>query len=419
MMPFFALVAERKACMPENLSPQVCQRIRSNPIGPILERYLEYLMARGYSRRMWWPYLRVGEHYGRWLGRRRIRAQTVEQFLKHHLPDCRCAESFVRVFKVNRAGLGILLMMLGASPPKPILAGFAGRLLSQYARYLTTARGLMASSVAQHMAYTKTMLQQWRICRAAQLRNVMPLQIDQYLSRERPGRNRLGCLRSFLRYLLQQGLIERDLAGAVPTFVRWRLAALPPTLTKEEVNRLLDAADEHTPVGLRDRAIFLCLSELGLRASDVAGLQLADVDLPQRILRLRRCKQRDTAVLPIPARVAGGLKSYLRRGRPVSTSAALFVRHHAPLGQPLTPLAIGSVVRALARRARLQDRVHGAHILRHSLARRLLAAGANLKQIADVLGHQSIDTTAIYAKVDVNALQAVALPWPSAKEVRP
>jgi site-specific recombinase XerD len=406
--------------MAENLSPQIRDRVRNNPIGPILERYLEHLVTRGYSRRMWWPYLRVGEHFGRWLGRRPIRPHTVEKFLKQHLPVCRCAESFVRTFKINRAGLGILMEMLGASPPKPLLPGYAGRLIQQYAWHLTAARGLMASSVTQHMAYARVMLKQQRIRRASQLRHWTPLQIDEYLSRERLGRNRLGCLRSFLRFLLQQGLIDRDLASAVPTFVRWRLAALPPTLTKEEVDRLLGAADGRTPLGLRNRAILLCLSELGLRASDVAGLQLKDVDLPECVLRLRRCKQRNTALLPIPACVAGGLKAYLRRGRPACSSLALFVRHHAPVGQALTPLAIGSVVRSLAQRAGLQDRVHGAHILRHSLARRLLAAGANLKQIADVLGHQSIDTTAIYAKVDVNTLHAVALPWPGAKEeVRP
>jgi site-specific recombinase XerD len=406
--------------MLENLSPQIRDRVRNNPIGPILERYLEHLITCGYSRRMWWPYLRVGEHFGRWLGRPQIRPHTVEKFLKQHLPVCRCSEPFVRIFKINRAGLGILLKMLEASPPKPLLPGYAGRLLQQYARHLTAVRGLMASSVTQHLAYTKVMLKQQRIHRASQLRRWTPLHIDHYLNRERLGRNRLGCLRSFLRFLLQQELIDRDLAGAVPTFVRWRLAALPPTLTREEVDRLLDTANGRTPMGLRNRAILLCLSELGLRASDVAGLQLRDVDLPERVLRLRRCKQRNTALLPIPARVAAGLNVYVRRGRPTYSSPALFVRHHAPVGQALTPLAIGSVVRALAQRAGLQDRVRGAHILRHSLARRLLAAGANLKQIADVLGHQSIDTTAIYAKVDVNTLHAVALPWPGAKEeVRP
>jgi site-specific recombinase XerD len=274
----------------------------------------------------------------------------------------------------------------------------------------------MASSVKQHLAYTQEMLQHWRIRRASQLRDWTPLQIEQYLTRQRSGRNRLGCIRSFLRFLLQQGLIQRDLASAVPTFVRWRLAALPPTLTKEEVDRLLAAAEQHTPLGLRNRAIVLCLSELGLRASDVASLQLKDVDLPQRVLRLRRCKQRDMAVLPIPSRLATGLQTYLRRGRSVCSSPALFVRHYAPFDQVLLPGSIGNVIRGLARKAGLTDRVHGAHILRHSLARRLLAAGANLKQIADVLGHQSIDTTAIYAKVDVNTLHAVALPWPGVTE---
>ena len=407
--------------MPEILSLQIRHRIRCNPIGPTLERYLDYLITRGYSRRMWWPYLRVGEHFGRWLGRRPIQPRTVREFLTRHLPDCRCPSPIVRSSQTCRVGLRILLEMLEALPPKPpILPGYPGRLLEQYARHLTAVRGLMASSVKQHLAYTQVMLKDCRIRQASQLRNWTRLQIDQYLTQQRSGRNRLICIRSFLRFLLQQGLIQRDLASAVPSFVRWRLAALPPTLTKQEVERLLAAADQHTPLGLRTRAIILCLSELGLRASDVVSLQLKDVDLPQRVLRLRRCKQRDTAVLPIPSHLAKGLQAYLKRGRPACSSPALFIRHYTPFDQVLLPGSIGHVVRALARKVGLNNRIHGAHILRHSLARRLLAAGANLKQIADVLGHQSIDTTAIYAKVDVNTLHAVALPWPGVtEEVRP
>ena len=154
------------------------------------------------------------------------------------------------------------------------------------------------------------------------------------------GRNVGWCARSFLRFLLQEGLIRRDLAAAVPTVARWRLASLPTTLRQEEINRLLGAADLRTPLGRRDYAIVLCMSELGLRGSDVANLEIDGIDFAARVLRLRQRKEREAAVFPMTRRLCSALKVYLRRDRPVCTSAAVFVRHHAPLGKPLTPFGI-------------------------------------------------------------------------------
>ena len=150
----------------------------------------------------------------------------------------------------------------------------------------------------------------------------------------------------------------------------------------------------------------------------MAGLELDGVDVTARVLRLRCHKKRESTVLPMTGKLAGALEAYLRRGRPICTSRGVFVVHQAPVGKPITTIGIRSVVKRLAARAGLLHRVNGTHVLRHSFASRMLGAGANLKQIADLLGHQSIDTTTIYAKVDLNALLAVALPWPGVKEVQ-
>jgi site-specific recombinase XerD len=163
----------------------------------------------------------------------------------------------------------------------------------------------------------------------------------------------------------------------------------------------------------------LCMSELGLRASDVASLEIDGIDLAARVLRLRQRKEREAAVFPMTRRLSSALQVYLRHGRPECASAAVFIRHHAPLGKPLTPNGVCQVVLRLASRAELRSRVGGTHILRRSLASRMLNAGATLKQIADFLGHKSIDTTSLYAKVDLATLSRVALPWPGRKGVRP
>ena len=226
------------------------------------------------------------------------------------------------------------------------------------------------------------------------------------------------CARSFLRFLLQEGLIQRNLAAAVPTVARWRLASLPMTLRQDEVNRLLRAADLETPFGRRDYAIVLCLSELGLRASDVANLEIDGIDFNAQVLRLRQRKEREAAVFPMTRRLCSALKTYLRHDRPMCKSTAVFIQHRAPLGTALTSLGICHAVLRLACRAGLRHRIGGTHVLRRSLASRMLAAGATLKQIADFLGHTSIDTTTLYAKVDLTTLSRVALPWPVRKEVR-
>jgi site-specific recombinase XerD len=161
------------------------------------------------------------------------------------------------------------------------------------------------------------------------------------------------------------------------------------------------------------------MSDLGLRASDVANLEIDSIDFAARALRVQQRKEREAAVVPMTRRLCSALNTYLRQGRPACASSAVFVRHYAPLGKPLTANGICQVVLRLASRAGLRGRVGGTHVLRRSLASQMLGAGATLKQIADFLGHKSIDTTSLYAKVDLATLSRVALPWPGRKEVRP
>jgi site-specific recombinase XerD len=196
---------------------------------------------------------------------------------------------------------------------------------------------------------------------------------------------------------------------------------LPTTLDQDELERLIAAADRTHGMGMRDRAVLLCMTELGLRAGEVASLTTDGVNLDARILRFHRPKQREYVEVPMTRRLVRAIRSYLRRGRPACRTSVLFVKHRAPLGEPLSPTGIRSIVISRAADAGLGDRVHGSHIIRHSVATMLINAGASMKRIADLLGHRCIDTTAIYAKVDLTSLRRVALPWPTAPqvEVRP
>jgi site-specific recombinase XerD len=411
--------------MSKHCLKSVCRSVCARSIRSLLQRYLDYLSSLGFSHPRRRRCARVVEHFGRWIGRRHSNRPRVREFIDQGLPNCLCW-GVSRDRKLNCAALNLLAMIGSGHEHSVYPPGQLGRLLGSYAEHLANTRGLAPDTVRRHLAYTQDMLRRFGIRRETQFKNLTPELIEEDVAQEghgAPGRGRnVGwCARSFLRYLQQIGLIERDLTVAVPTIARWRLATLPTTLSETEIDRLLAAADLTMALGRRDYAIATCLSELGLRGADVANLQIGDVDFTAGTLQLRQRKERQADVFPLTPRLRAALQSYLQRFRPACASSSVFVRHHAPLGKPLTPVGVCQVVLRLADKAGLRHRVHGSHVLRRSLASRMVNAGATLKQIADFLGHTSIDTTALYAKVDLTTLSQVALPWPAKerKAVRP
>ncbi|MGH9278299.1 MAG: tyrosine-type recombinase/integrase [Acidimicrobiales bacterium] len=157
----------------------------------------------------------------------------------------------------------------------------------------------------------------------------------------------------------------------------------------------------------------LCLATLGLRPGELANLCLDDIDWRAGTVALRHRKTRRGAVLPSPREAGRALVAYLRRERPVTESRHVFVQHRKPRrGQPISANAVSEVVARALRRAHVEASLFGAYVFRHTVASRMVRRGASLKEVADLLGHSSLDSSAIYAKVDLPALREVALPWP-------
>jgi integrase len=202
----------------------------------------------------------------------------------------------------------------------------------------------------------------------------------------------------------------QHLAFAVPTVANRRLSTLPPVLSEADIQRQLRSFDHSAPSGKRAYAMARCLIDLGLRAHDVARLCLEDIDWQNGTIRLAANKSRRTDVLPLPVETGRAIADYLRTERPTTANRAVFVRHVAPYDEPIGPGVVRNVIVAAFRRCGWSH--YHVHILRHTTASRLLAAGTPLKEIADILRHRSLNTTAIYTKVDTNRLAAVALPWP-------
>jgi site-specific recombinase XerD len=304
---------------------------------------------------------------------------------------------------------------LTRTPAPPLAHGRTEELLADYSRYLLVERGLTAHTVFDvYVPAARLFLAGRDGSGGLRFDRLVAADVSMFLARECPKRSVSGArdlvsaLRSFLRYLHLVGRIEAPLVWALPAIADLRDRTLPRGLEPAAVKRLLASCDRRSLVGRRDFAILLLLSRLGLRAGEVAGLQLDDVDW-RRGLLLIRGKGGRYDELPLPDDVGRAMVSYLRR-RPRCPSRAVFVRVTAPRRE-LNRSTIGWVVRAACDRAGL-PRV-GAHRLRHTAATEMLRRGASLAEIGEVLRHREQKTTAIYAKVDRTALRPLARPWPA------
>jgi site-specific recombinase XerD len=234
------------------------------------------------------------------------------------------------------------------------------------------------------------------------------------LERARPhglwrARTIVVAVRALLRFLGATGQCPPSMEHAIPGFASWRLSSIPRFLEPEDVERVIASCDRGINRG-RDRAVLVLLARLGLRASDVAHLRLADIDWKNG--RLAVCgKGRRQEWLPLPQEVGSAMLWYLQQGRPPLRIPEVFTTVLAPF-RPLTRAAVTHVVRSALRRAGVKAPINGAHVLRHSAATAMLRHGASLASIGAVLRHRSPDTTAHYAKVDFNLLSEVAQPWP-------
>jgi site-specific recombinase XerD len=223
--------------------------------------------------------------------------------------------------------------------------------------------------------------------------------------------NAVTALRSFFRHLLHRGSIDTDLAACVPTIATWSLSNVPRFLPAEQIQRVLSSCDRNTGIGKRNYAILLLMARLGLRAGEVVALTLEDLDWEAGLITVRaKCKR--VTQMPLPFEAGAAMADYLRQARPHCSCRRVFFRDKAPLVGFANSVAICSLVDRALRRAGVESPYRGSHLFRHSLATQMLKQGASLPEIGDLLRHRRPDTTAIYAKVDLISLRAIALPWP-------
>jgi len=290
-------------------------------------------------------------------------------------------------------------------------------MLDRFWRYLTIERALAAVTARSYLDMVRPFVQ-GRLsvdCRALNLERLNAADIISFVVTRCPRQSRgaakltVTVLRSFLWFLHLDGVIEESLLSAVPSVAGRRLVGLPKGLAPDQVRSLFASCDDTTRRGCRDIAVLTLLVRLGMRSGEVAKLRLDDIDWRAGEI-IVRSKANSIERIPLPPDVGRAVAQYLQRGRPVSAQGrAVFVRVKAP-HRHLSSCGVSSVVADAAKRAGL-GRVH-AHRLRHTAATQMLRAGASLSEIGQLLRHRRALTTAIYAKVDHDALRMIARPWP-------
>lgn len=409
------------------LTRQARAWLSDSVLGVWLDSYARYLTERGYSFSSIRNYLSCVAHFAHWLKKRRatlgeIDEALIQRFLGSHLPRCSCPGRVQRCRHQVRAALKHLLVALRLNAEIPPHSDLTPASIQEEAHrfdaHLDGVCGLAMATRLRRVGIVRTFLKEQFGFAQIDLTQVKPKDVCQFVASHvqgcKPSTGKIlgGALRSYFRFRAMHGDCVTHLIAAIPQIAEWRLASLPEVLTEDELKRFLKAFDRQTATGRRDYAMASCLVDLGLRACEVARLQLDDINWREGTLRLRANKARREDVLPLPPQTGRAIACYLTDGRPVSTSRALFLRHVAPLNEPIG----SSVVRIAVRRAYSQcgwaGRWTGTHVLRHSVASRLLRSGTPMKEIADILRHRCLDSTAIYTKVDTSKLTAVAMPWP-------
>ncbi len=397
---------------------RVSRVLMTGPLAPFADAYRAGLRERGYTSLTAVNELRQVGRLSGWLQARGLSAaelsgERVEAFLAWQRAGGRHRAGW------SRPGLACLLEVLRdlgvLAPEQPAPAGSpADLLLASFERYLLTERGLAAGTVAGYAAHARQFLEG-----RAPGRELAGLTAGEVtgavLGKAASGVSAstaqyfVSGLRSFLRFCFVQGLVDGDLSQAALVVRGRRRSSLPRGISKADARALLGSCDRRSGLGRRDYAVIVTLLRLGLRRAELAGLTLDDIDWRAGELVVRGKGAREDR-LPLPCDIGEAIAAYLQRGRPASARREVFLRARAPF-EPIAAGTISSTVRRACRRAGIAE--IGSHRLRHTMACEMVAADVPLARIGQVLRHRSLQSTAIYARVDVERLRLLAAPWPT------
>jgi len=396
--------------------PERLRRFHAGPLGPHIESFATVLSRQGYRPAVGWRKIYLVAELSRWLERRHVTLKDLEE---RHIAFLQAR--WRRVSKrCGEATLMALLQHLRESQviraPAPRPLNDLGLVEQEYGRFLTQERGLMQSTVDLYLRMVRPFVAHYLQQGKLRLNKLVAKDVINFVLHNTPRRGQWSTksiitgLRSFLGFSFQTGRTKTNLVAAVPGVPVSNLSDLPRFLQPDQVEKVLRCCDRRTKVGKRDYTILLLLARLGLRSGEVTKLTLDDIGWTAGEFLIRG-KGARLDKLPLLQDVGEALADYLQNVRPHCSSRHVFIRSRAPHVGLLGASTMGGIVVRALDRAQIHSHHRGAHMFRHSLATRMLRHGASLAQIGQVLRHQNVQTTEVYAKVDLIALRRLALPW--------
>jgi len=394
-------------------------------LAPFFDLFKHYLVEGQYSSHTVATYIACLAHFAHWLtfslrDIKQLNETVVLEFLDDHLPQCKCAWPVHRNRRDLRAALGHLLIVLRANSIISDCTQEATSVdieLHRFDEYMNHVSGLLSSTRRNYLHIVRGLLIQLFPDYQIDISSITPDNIRQFIA-DQNKKNRtpsslkvvIVALRGYFRFRAVYGDQVNHLIGVACSPVNWQLASLPKALSNNEVDCLLNAIADPNQTSRRDIAMVRCALDLGLRSSEVAKLSLEDINWQSATITLRKTKSRREDVMPLPETTGRAIADYLKFERPWTTSRAVFIRRIAPRNKPIGPNAVRKAIRQAYARAGLP--YTKSHLLRRTMASRLINGGCSIKEVADVLRHRSLNTTLIYTKLDSRNLRDVALPWP-------
>ena len=398
----------------------VLKRLRSGALGGEMDRFAEHFTALGYKRVSAKLYLSRIARFSRFAatccGVTPIHRDVVDSYLCTFTTDSPRIAAVSALRHAQRVAPERFIASIPSVEDDPHAS-----LLASFSDYLRKVRGLEPKSREGVLLGSRRLLDWLRHHRPGQKLQALTAEqvlaaVEHRLSLSAAAGTRTAVtshIRTFLRFLCWAGHHDQDLARVVPGTPHWRLVHLPPRLVWDDVRRAIDAIGATTPVDVRDRAILLLLATTGIRNGELRAIQLQDIDWRAGELFIRRTKGKRDRLAPLLEETGAALADYILRGRPKVDSPYLFLSFAPPVGPFKCASPVSRIVRKRLQHGGIElGRVAGAHLLRHSLATQLVRQRRPINEVADLLGHRSINTTALYVKVATSQLAEVALPFP-------
>lgn len=400
--------------------PDTCDHVRASWIGGPIERYVKWLTENGYSsrtvlRRI--PLLMEFGEFARLQGATTLAdlPEQIEGFTKHwlqkHGQGCKTDKARSCVLdEARNPVMQMLSLIMPELKEKRRVEPFQ-ELVPGLFDYLRNERGLKESTLHHYRNSLYAFEKYLQNIGLKELSDLSPVILSGFVtSSSGLCKDTLGirctAVRILLRYIYRERIIASDLSDVIDSPRSYRLSSIPRSITWEEVNRMLGAVDRRTPLGKRDHAILLLLVTYGLRSREIAALTLDDIDWRQGRLRVCERKAGHSTAYPLSTIVGEAILDYLQHGRPKTFDRRIFLRIKAPY-IPMTYESVSGRAARYLRQAGIPVCRPGSHTLRHTCVQRLVDADFSLKAIGDYVGHRSPDSTAIYAKVAVEALRKI------------